>query len=264
MTTQKTQTKRRINKQKEIEQKKRKRRKIILVIFIILCIITAICIYLLTSDVFKIQTIEIIGNEQLTPEEILELSEVKQGDNIFITTEIVTKVKLKRNGYIEDVKLQKEYPNKIKIEVKERQKAYQILTQTGCYIYIDGQGYLLDYSLEKLELPVITGMEITEEKIGEINRLQENDLDKMENILHIQDEAQKIEIGTQIQQIDVQDEYVVHIDNERIIINLGDATNLENKMYYVKAILKQEEGNSGTIFVNGNINEGFAPYFRAN
>ena len=264
MTTQKTQPKRRINKQKEIEQKKRKRRKIILIIFIILCIITAICIYLLTSDVFKIQTIEIIGNEQLTPEEILELSEVKQGDNIFITTEIVTKVKLKRNGYIEDVKLQKEYPNKIKIEVKERQKAYQILTQTGCDIYIDGQGYLLDYSLEKLELPVITGMEITENQIGEINRLQENDLDKMENILHIQDEAQKIEIGTQIQQIDVQDEYVVHIDNERIIINLGDATNLENKMYYVKAILKQEEGNSGTIFVNGNINEGFAPYFRAN
>ena len=264
MTTQKTQPKRRINKQKEIEQKKRKRRKIILIIFIILCIITAICIYLLTSDVFKIQTIEIIGNEQLTPEEILELSEIKQGDNIFITTEIVTKVKLKRNGYIEDVKLQKAYPNKIKIEVKERQKAYQILTQTGCYIYIDGQGYLLDYSLEKLELPVITGMEITENQIGEINRLQENDLDKMENILHIQDEAQKIEIGTQIQQIDVQDEYVVHIDNERIIINLGNPTNLENKMYYVKAILKQEEGNSGTIFVNGNINEGFAPYFRAN
>ena len=139
MTTQKTQPKRRINKQKEIEQKKRKRRKIILIIFIILCIITAICIYLLTSDVFKIQTIEIIGNEQLTPEEILELSEVKQGDNIFITTEIVTKVKLKRNGYIEDVKLQKEYPNKIKIEIKERQKAYQILTQTGCNIYINRQ-----------------------------------------------------------------------------------------------------------------------------
>ena len=44
---------------------------------------------------------------------------------------------------------------------------------------------------------------------------------------------------------------------------LGNATNLKDRIYYVKALLKQEAGNKGTINVNGNLNEGFLPYFSA-
>ena len=54
------------------------------------------------------------------------------------------------------------------------------------------------------------------------------------------------------------------LENDGIIINLGNATNLKDRMYYVSAILKQESGNRGTIYVNGNLNEGFLPYFSAN
>ena len=35
------------------------------------------------------------------------------------------------------------------------------------------------------------------------------------------------------------------------------------KKYGKNAILKQEAGNRGTIYVNGNFNEGFSAYFRA-
>ena len=254
-----------INKQKELEQRKRKKRKILLVILILITIIVAICAYLLTSEKFDIQKIIIEGNNQLSQEEIYELSEIKLGDNIFETIGIITKVKLKRNGYIEDAKIEKVYPNQIKIEITERKKEFQILTETGCYIYIDEQGYILDYSLDKLELITITGMEITESRIQEIKRLEEKDLDKMEKILHIREEAKEIGIESQIQQIETKNnEYIIHMDNDNIIIKLGDATNLNNRMLYVKAILKEEAGHSGTIFVDGNINEGFAPYFSAN
>lgn len=264
MTKKNNKTTSKINKQKEFEQKRRKKRRIILIVILLIAIITAICVYLLTAEVFNIQAIEIEGNEQLTSEEIYELSEVKIGDNIFSTFEIVVKVKLKQNGYIDDVILEKNYPNKLKIKVTERKKEYQLLTETGCYVYIDGQGHILDYSLEKLEIPTITGMEYLEVNIQEIKRLEENDLEKMENILHIQEQAEKIGIADQVQQIDTIDEYILHLNNDSIIINLGDATNLNNRMYYVKAILQKENGNSGTIYVNGNLNEGFAPYFSAN
>ena len=49
-----------------------------------------------------------------------------------------------------------------------------------------------------------------------------------------------------------------------ITINLGNCTNLKNRMFYVKAILEKEVGNKGTINVDGNLNEGFVPYFTAN
>ena len=254
----------RINKQREIELKKRKRRKIVLIIILIIAIIVGICTYLLTADVFKIQSITIMGNKELSQEDIYELSEIQIGDNIFSTFEIVTKVRLKQNGYIEDAKINKIYPNKIEIEITERQKHFQVLTTTGCYIYIDEQGYLLDYSLDKLELPTITGMEITEDKMDKINRLEENDLEKMENILQIQAETKEIELSDSITEYQVEDEYIIVLESLGVKINLGDATNLKNRMFYVKAILEQERGNTGTIYVNGNLDEGFTPYFRAN
>lgn len=263
MSNKSVKVKSRINKQKEIEQRKRKKRKIMLITVILIASLTAICIYLLTSETYNIQYIEIEGNAELTNEQIQELSEIKIGNNIFSTLEVVTKVKLKENGYIEDVKLKKTYPNKIKIEITERQKAYQILTETGCYIYIDEQGYILDYSLDKLELKTITGMDITEAQIKETKRLEEKDLEKMENILHIKREAEKIGIENQIQMIETKDEYILHLEEDKIIINLGDATDLNDRMFYVKAIMKEENGNSGIIYVNGKINEGFAPYFSA-
>lgn len=107
-------------------------------------------------------------------------------------------------------------------------------------------------------------MDITETEAVNMKRLAENDLDRMENILQIREECKKIEIADRITQIQVKDEYVLNLENEGIIINLGDASDLKNRMYYVSAIMKQETGNKGTIYVNGNLNEGFFPYFSAN
>ena len=76
-------------------------------------------------------------------------------------------------------------------------------------------------------------MDITEEQAQSLKRLENNDLS-------------------------------VKLENEGITINLGNCTNLKNRMFYVKAILEKEVGNKGTINVDGNLNEGFVPYFTAN
>lgn len=254
------------NKQKEIEIKKRKKRKIILIIIILLLLIILCCAYLFTSEQFNIKNITIIGNNQLTQEEIYNLSNIKLNDNIFLTLSSVIKVRIKQNPYIEDVKITKIYPNQIKIEVQERVKEFQILTDTGIYIFIDQQGNILDYSTEKSNYITITGFEITDERVKEVTRLEENDLEKMENILHILDNAQDIEIKDKITKIDTKEEYILYLESQNIVINLGNVTTttINDKMLYVQAILKNEDGKSGTIFVNGNLNEGFKPYFSAN
>ena len=262
MVAHKNKPKSKINKQREIEQRKRKNRKILLIILLVIVISICLGAYLLTSPTFKIQEISVKGNEQLPKEKVEQLAEVKKGDNIFSKVGEVLKVKLKQNGYIEDTKINKIYPHKIEIEIKERKKRFQIKTESEKYIYIDEQGYILDCSTEKLEITTIIGMDITE--ISNKKRLDEKDLNKVENILQILDECKKIEIADKITQIQVKDDYILELENNGITINLGDVTNLKNRMYYVNAILKQEAGNTGTIYVNGNLNEGFLPYFSAN
>ena len=263
MATKKIKTSGKINKQREMEKRRRKKRKVTLILIMIILVIGGISAYLLTSPNFAIREITIKGNEQISNEQIMQLAEIKKGDNIFSKIGIVTKVRLKQNGYIEDAQINKIYPNKIEIEITERQKQFQIKLETEGYIYIDEQGYILEYSLDKLELPTIIGMDITQNDVGTLHRLNEEDLNKMENILQIREQCRSIEIADKITQYQVADEYTISLENEGITINLGDATNLKNRIYYVNAILKQEAGNRGTIYVNGNFNEGFSAYFSA-
>lgn len=254
----------RMNKQREIEIKKRKRRKRIIITILILAIITGIYAYLLNSETFKIKDIEITGYNLLTQEKIYELCGVKLGDSIFSNLNIVTKVRLKQNGYIQDAKVSKKYPNTLIIEVQERQMEFQIQTQTGYYIYIDEQGYIIDCSTQKLDLITLVGMDITENEIEGKHRLEDDDLNvRLEKILHIKQEMTQIGIFDKVAEIQINGEYIVNL-NDGITIKLGDASDLKNRMYYVKAILNAEAGKTGTINVNGNLNEGFTPYFTEN
>ena len=47
--------------------------------------------------------------------------------------------------------------------------------------YINNQGYILEISKEKLNVPIITGQKTTLEEIKPGNRLQEEDLHKLDN-----------------------------------------------------------------------------------
>ena len=263
MATKKAKPRNKINKQREIEQKRRKRKKNILISILIIIVLAIIVAYLLKSPTFKIKTITVNGNSQLTREKVLEIADIRVGDNILLKSAKVTEVRLKQNGAVEEAKITKLYPSRVEIEITERTKRFQIKTDQEKYIYIDEQGYIIGCASDKLELPTITGMEITESEANSAKRLDEKDLEKMENILQIYEECKKIEIDTKITQIQVEDEYILNLENDGLTINLGDAANLKNRMDYVKALLKQESGNKGTIYVNGNLNSDFKPYFSA-
>lgn len=263
MANKNSKTSGKINKQREIEKKKRKQKKSKLTLIILILVIGGISAYLLTSPSFAIQEISIKGNSLLSAQKITQIAETQIGDNIFSKIGIILKVKLKQNGYIQDAKINKIYPNKIEIEVIERKRQFQIKLETEGYIYIDEQGYILEYGVNKLEIPTIVGMNIKQSDIATLHRLEERDLIKMENVLQIREQCKSIEIADKITQYEVNDEYMVKLENEGISINLGDGTNLKNRFYYVNAILKQEAGNRGTIYVNGNLNEGFTSYFSA-
>lgn len=57
-------------------------------------------------------------------------------------------------------------------------------------------------------------------------------------------------------------EYIVYMAEKAKTVHLGNNSNLGTKILYVKAILEAEEENEGDIFVNGDLNNGFQPYFR--
>lgn len=249
-------------KQKQILKKKKRIKKILKIITLLILIIGGI-IFALVSPIFNIQTINVTNNTTIPSETIISLSELSQGQNIFRFMKNNIIKKIKENPYIESVEIKRKIPNEVQITIQEREKDFNI-QYLNEYAYINKQGYILEISEQKIEAPIIKGITTQEDKIEAGNRLEAEDLEKLEVIIQIMNIAKNYELDTKITSIDVtnKNEYTLYIESEKKTIYLGDKTNLSNKMLYVQAILEKNQGKEGNIYVNGDLNNNFKPRFR--
>ena len=247
---------------KRRKSKKKKINKKILGFCSIIILVAIIVVLALTAPIFNITKIEINGNEKVSKDTIIALSGIKMGENIFrFNNDMIQNVK--QNTYIEKVEIQRKMPGTVVISVKERKIKYQI-NLINSYVYLDKNGYLLENSAERKNVPVIVGFSIKEDEMLNEKRLKDNDLEKLANAAKIIEAAKAINIYNLITEVNVEDKNntILYLESKSKKINVGDTTNLTNKMLYVQKILENEEGKSGSVFVNGDISAGFKPYFR--
>ena len=248
-----------------INQKKKSRKsftKILKGIGIIILIAGAI-VFLCTTPLFNVTEIDVFGNENVSKEEIISLSQIKLDENMFKNLKKEIKQNIKGNAYIEDVDVKRVLPNKMQITVQERKVKFMVkLLET--YAYINSQGYILEVTSQTKEVPIIEGISTPEEDIIVGKRLNDEDLNKLEVVLNIQASFEENEISRFITSINIKDtnEYTVYMAEKAKTAHLGNNTNIGTKVLYVKAILEAEEGAEGDIFVNGDLNDGFQPFFR--
>lgn len=219
-------------------------------------------IYFLLSPIFNIKNIKISGNEKVSSETIAALSGIGIDENLIKVNKAEVIKNIKQNAYIENVEISKKLSDTIEIKVQERTTTFMIKLGEG-YIYINNQGYILEVASEKLDLPIISGQITENDNLIPGNRLNKEDLTKLEMVLRIRDAAQSNELGGLITGIDISDDnnYKIIFENENKVAYIGDCSNLSTRMLYVKAILEQEEGNAGEIFVNIDLNTEY-PFFR--
>ena len=116
---------------------------------------------------------------------------------------------IKTNAYIESVEIKRKLPNKVQIQIEERKQEYNVEFLNG-YAYINNQGYILQISEEKQALPTIQGISTPDEQIVEGNRLNSEDLEKLEVIIQIMNICKNYELDSKITNIDIstKDEYM--------------------------------------------------------
>ena len=247
-----------INKKKSKKNKNRKNRKIIALFLIIFAMI----IFALISPIFNIQTINIEGNDKVNSDTIISLSGVETGDNIFRISERNIINNIKENTYIESVAISRNLPGTLEISVKERKVAYQIKV-INSYVYIDSQGYILEKNSKSANVPIIEGFSTDQNTLLNSTRISNNDIPYLNTLLKIMNTAKKEEFSNLITKIIIEnDEYILELESENKKVYLGDSSDIVNKMAYLKVILKQEKGNTGEVFLNDDLNNGFKPFFR--
>lgn len=244
-------------------QRKRRRIKRIMKLLVFLLLIMGAAIFATTSPIFNIKNIEVIDNNQITSDTIISLSGLAVDQNIFKFSKRNIEKSIKENAYIENVMIKRKLPNKVQIFVEEREKKFSLQFLNG-YAYINSQGYILEISEDKLDLPVIQGATTAEENIVAGNRLCTEDLKRLEMAIKIMDSAKENNLDFKVTSIDISNtnEYSIYMEEEQKTVHLGDASNLTNRMIRVQAILEKEQGIAGDIFVNGDFNNKFKAYFR--
>lgn len=249
-------------KQKQILKRKKRIKRIVKNITLLLIVVAGI-IFALVSPIFNIEKIEVLNNAQISSDTIISLSQLYLGQNIFKFNKNKTEKNIKTNAYIENVKIEKKFPNKIEIQVEERQRDYNVEFLNG-YAYINKQGYILEKSQEKLDLPTIQGISTEEEQIVEGNRLNSEDLEKLETVIQIMSTCKNYDLDTKVTTINIEnkDEYSLYMEEEKKTIYLGNKNNLSNKMLYVKTIIEKNQGKEGYIYVDGDTNNNFKNRFR--
>lgn len=267
--TNKNNKKRQDEMKKEFEKKQRKRDKrlkrikFLFKLILLIGIVSGVIAFATCSPIFNIQNIEITNNKQLSPETIISLSELSVGQNIFKFWKNDVENKIKSNAYIESVELKRVFPNKLQINIQEREPKFSVPV-LGEYAYINTQGYILEITQNQLNLPIITGISTKEEEIKPGNRLNNKDLTELEIILKIISAMKENQLDKEVTSIDIsnKNDYIIYMQNEKKKIHLGDGSNLSNKMLYVIAIINEEKGKEGEIFANGDLNQKFKVYFR--
>lgn len=249
-------------KEAKITRKKKKIKKLLKLLILIAIIIGGIC-FALKSPIFNITNIEVKGNSKIATETIQSLSQIQEGQNIFKFNKKQIIQNIKSNSYIETATIQRKIPNKIEITIEEREASYNVEFLNG-YAYINNQGYILEISEQKLEKPIIRGISTEQEQIVEGNRLNDNDLDKLETVIQIMNISKNYELDQKISSIDItnKNDYIIEMETEKKTIHLGNNNNLNNKMLYVPAILSENKDKEGTIYLNGDINSDFKPRFK--
>lgn len=231
---------------------------------ILIGIIVGILVFLCKAELFNICDIEITGNNQITQEKLLELSNINIEDNIFLANTIKAKNKIKENPYTKEVNIKRILPDKIKIEITEKQKAYRIQIDEKT-AYIDVNGFVLEVSENKLdEIIELQGFSTIKEEIEAGKTLNEEDLEILKDIQKILKSGEKSGINNKIASINIKDknDYILNLPLDKKIVYIGNTSNLSTKMLYIKDILEKTLDKEGKIFVNGRFNDGFDPYFR--
>lgn len=232
-----------------MNSKQRKARVVFLYTLVSILIIT-ICVAVSLTILFKVESIEVVGNRYYSSEDIIKNSGITKDENIFICSEKnINKTLCSNFPYIESIKLKREIPNKIVIYVNETK-------ETGCvnfdnkYALISSSDKVLDITDTKKEnITEIIGVEVEDATIGK--EIKFKDENKQNIIKEIQTALakEKLENTTQID--------VTQIDNPTFTYNsvlkvqLGSSSDDITKKvnFAVKIISKSPDiaNNKGTL-----------------
>ncbi len=163
------------NRTDKMKKKKKRRKKRYLLKFILLVIICVGIYFALHIDFFSVDGIAVIGNKEISDDEIIKQSELETGTNIFDVHPWLVERKIKKNLYVESVDVSRKLPDKIEIHVVERGGKAQFVMGKK-YVITDNSGMVIEVAGEMKKIPIVENVTVEEAETGEDIAVKEKEV----------------------------------------------------------------------------------------
>ncbi len=175
----------------EKKPRKKHKKKNYFLRFIIVLAVCAVVAVITHLPYFNVEGVAVLGNQEISDEEIKTLSGIETGKSIFDVHPLIVGHKIKKNLYIEDVKVDRKFPKNVEITISEKRAVAQI-KKDDKYVVIDVDGTVIETAKEKKKATMVGNVtvksatgnkpvevkekEILEKSLELITTADENDL----------------------------------------------------------------------------------------
>lgn len=205
------------------------------IVLVLLLALTALYFFL-QSTVFNIKSIVVVGNQEITTAEIIRLSKLKIGINIFKVKSEPSLRAIASNPLVSTVTIKNRYPAVVEIDVMERKPTALVPTENGL-MYVDKDSYCLkeNHELTNVDLPIVTGTIIPANfPLGK--KFVSVDIAMgLEVVKQLNEELRK-----RISEINVKNNYISLFLNGNSQVRIGSPDRLKEKIILFDSIMKEE------------------------
>jgi len=228
------------------EQNSEKKQKVSSKTLLFISVVAIMLALFIMSPFFRIESITVTDMERYSEAEILDMADIHEGDNILFFSSLLTASELEKNTYFEEVKIKRDFPHGVNIEIKER-RVRGYVPYMGSYLYIDEYGRVLEISSGYTkQLPIVEGLEFDRFTIGE--KIDADNYEAFNVMVIMAQMMTKYELLDNVLRIDVSDTENIIAYVKKIEVNLGDVSNSDQKIRTMGEIIKQiPEGDRGTL-----------------
>lgn len=229
-----------MSEKRKVDKKLRRKKRRILFIILLLIVVLFFLIAFKTT-LFIISNIEVKGNMKITKDQIIKAIGNPKGENIFRVSLNNMTENLNKHPYIKESVIKRRIPNKLFINVNEREEKV-VLSTANYNTYLDEEGFVLriEPNVDNEKLPIIKGISINNPILGEkITGDQNSHIDEMLDLIDI---SIKLKLLNEIVKLDFSNvKDVTIILNNGINVAFGPLNNVKYKLNYIDKILKDIE-----------------------
>ncbi len=232
------------------------------VLFLLICVIAAAVAAIFIF--FKMRTIEVVGAEHYTPEQVAAASEAEIGSNlVFISKSRMTHGIFGELPYVSEVRINRKLPDTLVITVSETHAAAYV-ADGGVYWLIDPSGKLLERRLDcPSGIMEITGAKPLMPVVGSKVDFGEESALKLDTFIAAVDALERRGFIGEVQSIDISGVYDLSIRCcGRFDVDLGAPEELDYKLDYLDAIINEKlrPNQKGSIDLSKLIEKGEARF----